>query len=1337
MADNEIKGGSGSKRQRVQSLNESTTEQNQADPIKGSTGQDPKAPASVEETPNAKGLLPSDERVATQNQADSSLDQDNIATMSYTDEDGNDVTLTIDDVNTVWRENHPHYFEEQKDQAFYHEMIVYIQGADVSPWLQGQLRINNRLNSNPNQCTFTLNNAGNRFMLTTENLRGEFRVAPGADYDESIKKQIFDFKADINNNPLDPASGGRRWPLTHWGLVFHKYDPVRVWIRNPTAPADDRIRDEWLPVFTGYIISKTKSENFIDGNSEITVICEDIRHIMSKMRVNTNTVFSVLPGEIYSGNAGSDYLAKQYPNPVNKHLDKSFFRDLTVRSNYDNPWVNLTLRELVQALTFSKNAQAIVTNSESRYKTKLTQRLKDLKEELDIARQTGADQSTISDIERDYTTVKQEYISMLDYSGNTTSYYNQASTTQIGYNPGTSKAGTVVTLKQEDLKASGRNSSLGAIQQGIFPILIGQENTTIPSSNTKDEADNRRAFLQDWHSTVSFGQPNRDNVSTEFSDTSGAVNTTNNYGARNGTLNFPGPRRYWTESEVRSAGRLTKTDHAWRPDAQAVHMMEPGANTAGAAIFQELKIVQGANAATNRQWTNRLDILVQACTVVDYRFYVSGTGDLIFEPPMYDFSPRDFGTWENIFSYDYHVQHESLDEERNEITTVVVAIGTITGRRDVSEEQSLTDFGAIPHAVIWSPTLVSRLGMQIEVITFPRIIDNKRLQQLASLHFQKKIGLADTYDMTTVYRPWSAINRPVYNKYRTRFALVDEVANTLPVTNNQGEPQTQLSLSYTRPLDEAGIPRYITGGASQAVFFGETANNASIAELIAKRAQSLRDAIGKLQRDRSKLTTQELRKIREAFNGFLPIGQDIYNVIKVVNAESEAADTIGSTEEDILQDLDDSLAIYDQYKSNNTIIDASNPKELDAILASVDEAIAKLKTYGVNVESKSGEVNYGKSGIYSTEMDVDTDEDDNAIEPAAQPTKPERGAQGFVLEWGNLSQGTITYPITREDRATIISYLTWQGIPEDLVLWTWLQAFALQYPTEQSLATFIATKQARSTNPVPSAPSVPQGNSCIGCFGYVRSRYPNGSPKHRHQGVDIGDTADVPIIAALSGEVTHASEVWETGFSGYGKHVAIKCDEKDDLWCLYAHMNSVAVNVGDHVYKGQQLGTVGATGFYRTREINGESVTVPVEERTDDTRSGIPHLHWETATHAYPQPGGEVNRISPVDFLEPTIDEDMAPDAIITIVNGVLDGSIPSKNTKATIYKAGSIIERRISKITGRRLKGSDAAAAYAARYKQVGSPISIDEGFTRDVNWFFENSEGIEIPITAYRQES
>ncbi len=1333
--NNEIKSGSGSKRQREVSLNENLKEKNPQDPQKDSAKTNVVAPDSVEKTPNAVGELPSDERALTQQEAESYLDEQNTAVIPNGGFDA-----LIEDLSSGTKSEliayAPHYFKEMKEQDFYHEAIIYIQGVDVSPWLQGSIRFVDRLNENPSQCIFTLNNAGNRFILTPENLKGEWRTAKGEDYDESAKKELYDFKADIGNNPIDPISGGRRWPLNHYGTVFHKYDDIRVWVRNPASTSDisDPSSHEWMPRFAGYIISKTLSDDNINNSSEITIICEDIRCRMREMRINTNTVFYVYPGEVVN-NAGSDYLAKQYPGPANEFLNKSFFQDLTVRGIYDNPWSDLTLRELVKALTFAKSAQNIINASVEKKKSKLKIKTNKLKTELDNLRQTGADKEQIAEVQRDYIAAKRELVYLDQVSGKLYSTPKNKTGTDIKSIPGTERINKTTTIKENNADSLGQKSRMGSFQQGLFPIHTGQEITTIPSGNTKSEIDDRKTFLQDWHSMITFGQPTRNYTDESFSASVGVSGSAKNYGARNGTLNYPGPKRYWSELEVRAAGRLTKSDHAWRVDAQAVHMMEPSAGTTGESMWKELKIIDGSNVAGNRQWLNRLNLIADACNVLDYRFYVSGCGDLVFEPPMYDFSPSDFGTWKNVFEYNHHTLGETLDEERNQIKTVVVATGSYTGLKNVVESEGITNY--IPkYVVVWSPMLVARFGMQVEVLNYPCIRSLKRLKQLAYLYFQKMIGLADVYDIQTVYRPWPALNRPIYNKYKARFALVSEFSHTLPVTQTAGDPQSQLALSYTRPLDEAGIPRYLTGGAAQAVFFGEVSGNASIAETIAKRAQSLRDAISKIQRNKESLTSFELAKIREVFGGFLPLGQDVYNVIKLLEAESSAKNVDGSTEEENLKKLDENRKNLEAWKLQNEIIDSATPKEIDPLLEIIDTNIQTLKDYGVKVKKSNGDVNAGQSGVYDIYMDNDTDEDENAPEPAAQPSPPERGAQGFVLKWDNINQGSITYTITREDRATLISYLTWQGQPIDFVLWTWLQGFAYQYPTISSLSSYITTEAAKTANPVPSAPTVPQGN-CIGCFGYVRKRNNNGTPKHTHQGVDIGNTTGQPIVAALSGDVTHASEAWEAGFSGYGKHVVVKSDKYDNKWTLYAHMDTVSVKVGDRVYKGQQLGTVGATGFYRTRTINGKSQTIPVDERTSNTKNGIPHLHWEVATHQYPQSSSETNRINPVPFLEAYIDEEEAPDYIINTINDVLSGVTTSRNTKATIYLSGTYVEIKAKRITKQSLKGLAAAEKITQRYKKLGTPISIDEGFDKKLNYFFENPDGISIPIEAYREET
>lgn len=78
-----------------------------------------------------------------------------------------------------------------------------------------------------------------------------------------------------------------------------------------------------------------------------------------------------------------------------------------------------------------------------------------------------------------------------------------------------------------------------------------------------------------------------------------------------------------------------------------------------------------------------------------------------------------------------------------------------------------------------------------------------------------------------------------------------------------------------------------------------------------------------------------------------------------------------------------------------------------------------------------------------------------------------------------------------------------------------------------------------------------------------------------HTGVDIdGNTAD-PVFTVFAGEVTVVS-------SGgpYGNKVIITHPEHpDQITTLYAHLNTINVVVGQQVVTGEQIGTVGTTGY--------------------------------------------------------------------------------------------------------------------------------------------------------------
>lgn len=103
-----------------------------------------------------------------------------------------------------------------------------------------------------------------------------------------------------------------------------------------------------------------------------------------------------------------------------------------------------------------------------------------------------------------------------------------------------------------------------------------------------------------------------------------------------------------------------------------------------------------------------------------------------------------------------------------------------------------------------------------------------------------------------------------------------------------------------------------------------------------------------------------------------------------------------------------------------------------------------------------------------------------------------------------------------------------------------------------------------------------------------------------HKGIDIGGGIGQPIIAAHSGKVT---EAYPSGWhGGYGVHVIVSGN--NGYSTLYAHMQSLNVNVGDTVTAGSTVvGWVGMSG-----------------------RTTGPHLHFEIR--------GEGGILNPMSFLK-------------------------------------------------------------------------------------------------------
>jgi murein DD-endopeptidase MepM/ murein hydrolase activator NlpD len=105
----------------------------------------------------------------------------------------------------------------------------------------------------------------------------------------------------------------------------------------------------------------------------------------------------------------------------------------------------------------------------------------------------------------------------------------------------------------------------------------------------------------------------------------------------------------------------------------------------------------------------------------------------------------------------------------------------------------------------------------------------------------------------------------------------------------------------------------------------------------------------------------------------------------------------------------------------------------------------------------------------------------------------------------------------------------------------------------------------------PTAGIISQKFNTGGTPGAGASAEAGGSAEPRHEGIDIIAEANALVSAAAAGIVVQAGQDRDLGRF-------VKIDHDRGVQTLYAHLARGFVQVGDHVEKGNAIGTVGNTG---------------------------------------------------------------------------------------------------------------------------------------------------------------
>jgi hypothetical protein len=621
-------------------------------------------------------------------------------------------------------------FQEQKHQVYYHQVRVFIFGTDVSDWLTGNVIIRQADRDGVNSCSFSLVNPLQTWEYTRDNVNGDFRLS-GPPYSEIGKKQIMDRKANNRFNIQHPVvllgpqvvktdSGQKidtvtlglingqnqvsdlgqstgettvsRYQFFPGSLVFHKYDPVRVFVANPLDPS----LSQWACVFTGYLDVKPFSQDYTTGLSMLNIQCQDIRILMQNMRTQIN------PSQEIGGEYYLQTTTQKNGKPVAKAgVEAGIFGDQTAvgsigkAARRSHVLGGLTWRQSINYLMF------------------------------------GESQGTM----------------------------------------GSAEAGTSVT--EEPSSKLPRDTGVA-----IGKLKLVPDTTFDPA----DDQIKKRQILENWNSKLVFG-----------------------------------PKGDWlTTEEMFQVGTQTVPGEAYSPDATYVRFLTPAEGTPSHNMIQ---FNFDANILTRVEFVSKFELLGQMCKSVDYQFYVSPWGDVIFEFPMYDFNPRDFGDWEGLYTYNHHVRLDQVNDEGGPVVTGLTIESDFL-QKDVSpptaNASNTGNLSLTSNAIrtVFSNLLANRLGVVVEVETRPGITDQKRLSQLAMMEFSKRLASFDPFEFEAEYRPLVGVNRPVLHCPRSRIGITKNTTVTWPIRD---AVTSNLELVYVRKLDEDGRFRYITGAEASPV----------------------------------------------------------------------------------------------------------------------------------------------------------------------------------------------------------------------------------------------------------------------------------------------------------------------------------------------------------------------------------------------------------------------------------------------------------------------------------------------------------------------------------------
>lgn len=291
------------------------------------------------------------------------------------------------------------------------------------------------------------------------------------------------------------------------------------------------------------------------------------------------------------------------------------------------------------------------------------------------------------------------------------------------------------------------------------------------------------------------------------------------------TLNFGIARQWLSYNDVTIIGQNTRPSlgkEFGAKDDQSpfsahngfLHVLCPAGGLSVENIWDKVFVTLDGSPSMS----NRMEVLEQMCNTIDYQIHVNTMGDLMFEFPMYDFYPEEFGKYKYTMALGDSIKsHEFNDEGDGNPVTGLRVFGNYSADDMYSKEDNEWLRANLYSVYIKSDYMASKYGVLVEELSIPWATgawgtattgegseNAEKITALASfgvIEFTKRVAKMSHMGINSIYNPFLWPNKPILNKELRRMGLITGINSAMQLN---GVCTTGINSEYIRKADTNG-----------------------------------------------------------------------------------------------------------------------------------------------------------------------------------------------------------------------------------------------------------------------------------------------------------------------------------------------------------------------------------------------------------------------------------------------------------------------------------------------------------------------------------------------------